>query len=148
MQHLAQINIAHLLAPIDSPLLADFVADIDYINSIAEKSQGFVWRLKDESGNATDINPFDNETIIVNMSVWESIDHFKKFVYESGHVEVFKKRAKWFSKMNTPHTAMWWVPAGYLPTAQEGKEKLEFLAKNGDTIDSFSFKRTFEMPSL
>jgi hypothetical protein len=148
MHHLAQINIAHLLAPIDSPLLADFVADIDNINAIAEKSQGFVWRLKDESGNATDINPFDNETIIVNMSVWENIDDFKNFVYESGHVEVFKKRAKWFSKMNSPHAAMWWVPAGYVPTAHEGKEKLEFLAKNGDTIDSFSFRKIFKMPSL
>jgi heme-degrading monooxygenase HmoA len=148
MQHLAQINIAHLLAPIDSPLLADFVADIDYINGIAEKSKGFVWRLKDDSGNATDINPFDNKQYIVNMSVWESLDDFKKFVYESGHVEVFKKRAKWFSKMNTPHAAMWWVSNGHVPTAQEGKEKLEFLAKNGDTIDSFSFKRIFEKPFL
>ncbi len=143
---LAQINIAKLLAPIDSPLLEDFVNDLDRINQIAEKSNGFVWRLQDESGNATGINPFDEESSIINISVWESIDELKNFVYNSGHLDVFMKRAKWFKKMKTPHMALWWIKSDELPTALDGKNKLLQLEVNGDTQESFSFKQLFEKP--
>lgn len=144
MYHLAQINIAKLLEPIDSPLLEDFVEDLDRINEIAEKSKGFVWRLKDDTGNATNINPFDNYSFIVNMSVWETVDDLKDFVYNSDHMEVFRKRAKWFERMKTPHMALWWVKVGDYPTAEDGKNKLLELEKYGETESSFSFKELFD----
>lgn len=142
--HLAQINIAKLLEPIDSPLLEDFVGDLDRINEIADKSKGFVWRLKDDTGNATNINPFDDTSFIVNMSVWETIDDLKDFVYNSGHMEVFRKRTKWFETMKTPHMALWWVKIGDYPTAKDGKNKLLELEKYGETASSFSFKELFD----
>ncbi len=144
--YLAQINIAKLLEPIDSPLLEDFVKDLDRINEIAEKSKGFIWRLKDDTGNATNINPFDESSFIVNISVWKTIDDLKDFVYNSGHMEVFRKRAKWFEKMKTPHMALWWIKAGDIPTAKDGQNKLLQLENLGETQESFSFKLLFEQP--
>lgn len=144
--HLAQINIAKLLEPIDSLLLEDFVGDLDRINEIAEKSAGFVWRLKDDSGNATSINPFDDASFIVNISVWETVEDLKYFVYNSGHMEVFRKRAKWFERMKTPHMALWWIKIDDYPTLEDGKNKLLELEKYGDTPSSFSFKELFDAP--
>jgi Domain of unknown function (DUF3291) len=144
---LAQINIAKLLAPIDSPLLADFVADLDRINALAENSPGFVWRLKDDSGNATGFNPYHDNTIIVNISVWENPDVLRQFVYRSDHVEVFMKRAKWFERPVEAHMALWWVPAGDYPDAAEGKNKLDYLRAHGETKQVFSFKKMFEKPA-
>jgi Domain of unknown function (DUF3291) len=144
--YLAQINIAKLLEPIDSPLLEDFVDDLNQINEIAESSPGFVWRLQDENGNATGINPFDDTSYIVNLSVWKTIDDLKNFVYNSGHMEVFRKRAKWFEKMKTPHMALWWINSNDFPTALDGKNKLIQLETLGDTQESFSFKLLFENP--
>jgi hypothetical protein len=146
MMHLAQINIAKLLAPIDSPLLEDFVADLDRINEIAESSAGFVWRLKDDSGNATHFNPFDDSNLIINISVWKTVEDLKNFVYYSGHVEVFIKRAKWFEKMSTPHMALWWIEEGNFPTALDGKNKLLELEMNCDSESSFSFRKIFDSP--
>jgi Domain of unknown function (DUF3291) len=142
---LAQINIAKLLAPIDSPLLADFVADLDKINAIAESSKGFVWRLKDETGNATDFNPFQDETLIVNMSVWESVEDLKNFAYRTEHVEVFMKRAKWFERPTSAHMALWWIPENVFPTAETGRDRLFHLREFGESLTAFSFKNVFPM---
>jgi hypothetical protein len=148
MFQLAQINIARLLEPIDSPLLADFVADLDRINGIAEQSTGFVWRLKDEnSNNATSINPFNDDSIIVNISVWESAEALKQFVYKSGHIEVYLKRAKWFERMDKAHMALWWVKKGKMPTAEESRDRLIYLQTYGETAHAFSFRHIFEPPA-
>lgn len=147
MYQLAQINIAQLLAPLDSPLLADFVADLDRINAIAESSPGFVWRLKEEaSANAAFSNPFTETQFIVNISVWESVEALKDFVYKSGHLEVYLKRAKWFSPMTKPHMALWWIKNGEFPTEKECKARLRYLAVHGETAYAFSFKCPFDAP--
>ncbi len=143
-KNLAQINISRLLEPIDSPLLADFVADLDRINGIAEQSKGFVWRLKgDNVNNATAINPFDDDMILVNMSVWETIEDLKNFAYRSDHVEVFVKRAKWFERLPVAHTALWYVEEGQIPTPEEGRDRLLHLREHGETDFAFSFKKMF-----
>jgi hypothetical protein len=142
--YIAQINISRLLEPIDSPLLADFVADLDRINGIAEQSKGFIWRLKDENANnATAINPFDDDKILVNMSVWETVDDLKNFAYRSDHVEVFMKRAKWFERLPVAHTALWHVEKGSFPTPEEGRDRLLHLRTYGETEFAFSFKKMF-----
>jgi hypothetical protein len=142
--YIAQINISRLLEPIDSPLLADFVADLDRINGIAEQSKGFIWRLKDENANnATAINPFNDDKILVNMSVWETVDDLKNFAYRSDHVEVFMKRAKWFERLPVAHTALWYVKKGSFPTPEEGRDRLLHLQAHGETEFAFSFKKMF-----
>lgn len=142
---LAQINIARLLKPIDHPQIADFVNKLDEINILAEKSDGFVWRLKDdESNNATSLNPFNDPMLIVNMSVWEDVDSLKKYVYHSDHVAVFMRRKEWFEKPTKAHMALWWVNKGEMPTAAEGRERLEYLQKNGNSPVAFSFSKIYD----
>lgn len=141
--HLAQINIAKMLAPIDSPVMAGFVANLDNINALAERSDGFVWRLKDDSNNATSIKIFDDDFLIVNLSVWKNTDALFQFVYQSGHVEIFKRKKEWFERMPEMHMVLWYVPAGHLPTVDEAIERLTYLRSNGETPVAFSFKKRF-----
>lgn len=140
MKHLAQLNVAKLLKPIDHPQIAEFVENLDRINELAEKSNGFVWRLQDEYGNATAIKAFDDPLIIVNMSVWESIEDLKNYVYKSGHTEIMRKRKNWFEKLTSHNLVMWWIDKGHIPTLTEGIERLEHLNKNGGSEYAFGFK--------
>jgi len=144
--HLAQINIGRLVAPIDDPQIAEFVAQLDTINSLAEASPGFVWRLKSDSGNATDIAYNDDPFVIVNMSVWESLAALQNYVYRSQHTHVLKDRAKWFEKMEKPHYCLWWIPAGHVPTVGEGRARLEHYQLHGPTPHSFWFSKFFPQP--
>lgn len=141
--HLAQINIARMLGPIDSPVMADFVADLDRINTLAENASGFVWRLKTDSGDATSIRPFDDDFIIVNMSVWTNVEALFQYAYYSGHADVYRRRAEWFEKMTMPAVVMWWIPVGHIPTVDEAKAKLDYLAEHGPTAQAFTFKQRF-----
>jgi len=144
--HLAQINIGRLVAPLDDPRIADFIAQLDPINALAEQTTGFVWRLKSDSGNATDIAYNDDPFVIVNMSVWESLDALRDYVYRSQHRNVLKDRAKWFEKMDKPHYCLWWITAGHIPTVAEGRERLEHYQLHGATAYSFWFQKLFPEP--
>lgn len=141
--YLAQLNIARMLAPIDSPVMQDFVANLDRINALAESSTGFVWRLKDDTNNATSIKIFDDDFLIVNMSVWENADALAQFVYHSDHVEIFKRRKEWFERMPEMHMALWYVPATHFPTVEEATERLVYLRKHGETPYAFGFRKRF-----
>ena len=144
--HLAQINIGRLVAPLDDPRIAEFVAQLEPINALAEKSPGFVWRLQSDSGNATDIAYNDDPFVIVNMSVWESVEALRDYVYRSRHTHVLKDRANWFEKMEKPHYCLWWIPAGHIPSVAEGRERLEHYQMYGPTQDSFWFSKLFPEP--
>jgi len=144
--HIAQINIARMLAPIDDPVLADFVAQLPPINALADQSRGFVWRLQSESGDATSIKVYDDDLIIVNLTVWESAESLREYVYKSAHRDVLRDRKRWFEKFDGPYYALWWIPAGQLPSAEEGRERLEYLRTHGDSAYAFSFKNLFPVP--
>ena len=144
--HLAQINIARLIAPLDDPRIADFVAQLDPVNALAERSPGFVWRLQSAEGNATDIPYDDDPFVIVNMSVWESVEALKQFTYSGDHRQVFRERARWFEKMTAPQYCLWWVPVGHVPTVSEGRERLEHYQKHGATEFAFWFNKLFPEP--
>jgi len=145
--HLAQINIGRLVAPIDDPKTAEFVAQLDAINALADAAPGFVWRLQSSSGNATDIPFNDDPSVMVNMSVWESLESLRNYVYRSDHMRVLRDRAKWFEKMDKPHYCLWWVPAGHLPSVAEGRERVEHYQRCGATEYSFWFSQHFPVPS-
>ena len=144
-QHeLAQMNVARLRAPIDSPQLADFVDALDRINAVADSSPGFVWRLRDDSGNATALRPL-GEDIIVNMSVWRDAESLQAFVYRSDHAGVMRRRRDWFEKMDL-YMVLWWVPRGHQPAVEEGIERLNLLRSRGPGPDAFSFAKLFPAP--
>lgn len=142
--HLAQINVARALAPLDDPLLADFVERLDDINALADSSPGFVWRLQSDSGNATDIQVSADPKFIVNMSVWEDLDALFAYVYRSDHLQVMAQRRRWFEKPSKAFMALWWLPAGMLPSVEEGLRRLEILERRGPTPQAFTFKMPFD----
>jgi hypothetical protein len=144
--HLAQINVARMIAPLDDPLMAGFVAQLETINAQAEASPGFVWRLQSEAGDATSINAFDDERILINMSVWESIEALHTYTYRSQHAGVFRDRSQWFLPFGRPYLALWWIPAGHTPSPEEGRSRLELLQQQGPTALAFTFKQHFPAP--
>ena len=144
--HLAQINIGRLRAAVDDPMIADFVANLDRINAIADTAPGFVWRLVGEGNNATDIQPdADDPLMAMNMSVWENVAALGAFVYRSDHLGVMRRRAEWFEKLEL-YMALWWVPAGHTPTIEEGWAKIEHLRRVGPTAEAFTFRDPFPAP--
>jgi len=141
----AQINIAKMLAPLDSPIMANFVANLDVINSLAESSKGFVWRLKDDHNNATSIKIYNDEFLLVNMSVWNDVESLFQFAYHSQHVEIFKMRKEWFAQMAPMHLALWFVPEGHQPLVEEATKRLDYLRTHGETPYAFNFKKRFSI---
>lgn len=139
---LAQLNIAWLTAPIDSPQLESFVAQLDTINTLAEQSEGFVWRLTSTEGDTV----FD-EDIIVNLSVWKNIESLFDYTYKSAHTTVMRDRKKWFKPMNEASLVLWWVPKGHQPSAQEAYDRLQLIRKKGPSEYAFTFKNRFEVPA-
>jgi hypothetical protein len=139
---LAQLNIASLKEPLDSPLLSDFVANLDRINALAEASTGFVWRLQTSEGDATALRPLGDDTI-VNMSVWKDVASLRNYVYRSGHVEVMRRRKEWFEHMSTAFVVLWWVPKGHRPSIQEALAKLELLRSAGPSEEAFTFRQAY-----
>jgi hypothetical protein len=147
MHHLAQINLARMVAPLEDPVMAAFVAQLDAVNAAADRSEGFVWRLQGDAGDATAVRVFDDPTILVNMSVWSSAEALLKYVYQSGHGPVLRDRARWFSRMTEAHLALWWIPEAAPATVEEALRRLEFLRAHGETPFAFTFRRRFEAPS-
>ena len=138
--HIAQINIARLRSPLDSPQLAGFVARLEEINALADRTEGFVWRLQTPEGDATYLRPFDDDMIIVNMSVWESVEALKSYVYKTAHAELLRQRRDWFEHFQGAFLAMWWVPAGHIPGIDEAKKRLKHLEEHGPSQFAFTFK--------
>lgn len=145
--HLAQLNIAALKAPLDSPQLKDFVDNLDRINALAESSDGFVWRLKGEGNDATALRPYGDD-VIVNMSVWRDTDALRNYVYKSAHTAIMKRRREWFTRMAEAYACLWWIPAGHIPTVEEAAQRLKLIRERGPTPESFNFGEAFPAPDL
>jgi hypothetical protein len=146
--HLAQLNVARALAPLEDPLLADFMAALDGVNALAESSPGFVWRLKAEDGNATSIRVNEDPRLIVNMSIWESVEALFDFAYRSDHTRIMARRREWFEKPSGAYMALWWVPSGHRPSLEEALLRLQRLDREGPTTQAFTFKSRFPAPPL
>ena len=143
---LAQLNIARILAPLDSETLRDFVDNLDHINALAESSPGFVWRLQTEEGNATALRPFGDDDLLVNLSVWRDVESLRDFVFNTVHSDFLKRRREWLHRMDDAYTVLWWVPRGALPTIEEAIRRLHLLREQGPGPEAFSFREPFPAP--
>ena len=139
---LAQVNIAKRLAPMDDPVMQDFIKNVENINTLADLSEGFVWRMKDEDKDLG-VLIFGDETLLINISVWKNLESLFNYTYNSEHIKVFKRKKEWFSKMKMAHMAFWYIPMGYKPTFQDAKNRLDYLHKNGTSPYAFTFKDKF-----
>lgn len=140
--HLAQVNIAKRLAPMDDPIMLDFINKVESINEIADLAEGFVWRMKDEDKDLG-AQIFQDDTLLINISVWKNLESLFNYTYHSGHIDVFKRKKEWFSKIKMMHMAFWYVPKGYKPTFQDAKNRLNYIDKNGPSPYAFTFKGKF-----
>src|SRR3954451_12162922 len=127
----------------DDPAMAGFVEQLDPINALADTAPGFVWRLQTDEGNAISIHAFEDDLMLVNMSVWESVEALADFVYRSGHVAVMRRRREWAERMAEAYMVLWWVAEGEIPTVEEAKDRLEHLREHGPTPDAFTFKKRY-----
>jgi heme-degrading monooxygenase HmoA len=140
---LASLNVGRLLAPLDSPQIAEFVAQLEPINRLADGSPGFVWRLMTAEGDATALRPFEDDLMLVNLAVWESLESLRAFVYSSAHIEVLRQRREWFERLAAAHMVLWWVEPGHIPTVDEAIDRLERLRHDGPTPAAFTFRTPF-----
>jgi len=140
---LAQINVARLLHALDDPRIAEFVDNLDRVNALAEGSEGFVWRLKDETGDGATIAFEDDPRVIVNMSVWHSIEALETFAYQTMHRRFVQRRKEWFELFGAAYVALWWVEDGHRPDATEGRLRLAHLDRYGPSPYAFTFKKRF-----
>jgi len=146
--HLAQFNVARLRAPLTDPSSAGFVAGLDLMNTLADASPGFVWRLAEgPEGDATTVRPLDPD-VIVTMSVWESVEALRAYAYQSAHLDYLRRRREWFLPHDFPASlVLWWIRAGHIPTVAEACERLELVAA-GPSPEAFTFRQTFPAPEL
>jgi hypothetical protein len=145
--HLAQLNVARLRAPLDSPQLAGFVAALEPVNALADQAAGFVWRLQTEDGDATAVRAFDDDLLVVNLSVWTSLEALTDFAYRGPHRDVMVRRRQWFEPTAEAFLALWWVPVGTVPTVADAETRLGLLRAQGPTAEAFTFRSPFPPPS-
>ncbi len=143
---LAQFNVARMQAPLTDPLMSDFVAGLQRINALADAAPGFVWRLREESGDATAQRPL-GEHMLVNLSVWTDALALKEYVYRSDHIDFLRARREWFEPMREASAVMWWVPCGHRPSMEEALARLEHLRAHGATPHAFTFSKDFAAPA-
>jgi hypothetical protein len=136
-----------MLGEIDDDVMAGFVARLESLNELADSSPGFIWRYQTEAGDATEVRVFDDEMILFNMSVWESVEALEGYVYSSNHVEALQKKAEWFERPTKPPLVLWWVKAGHVPSVEEAKDHFDVLWRDGPRPSAFSFKNRFSRPS-
>ncbi|MCM0148780.1 DUF3291 domain-containing protein [Photobacterium galatheae] len=140
---LAQLNIALSKYPMDAPEIKDFVDNLEPVNAIADQSDGFVWRLQDDSGDATSINAFDDPNMLVNLSVWDSVDALKNFMFRTHHRDIMRRKSEWFYRSAEDTYVLWWIADGHIPSIEEAKERLDYLRNHGDSPYAFTFKSNY-----
>ena len=139
--HLAQLNVGHIRYATDDPRMAEFMGALDAVNALAERSPGFVWRLKDDaSNNATNILVSPDPYFLINMSVWETPEQLEHFVWNTVHKRIYQKKGNWFAPMATPHFVMWWVERAHRPSPEEAMARLAHLTANGPTAHAFGWE--------
>ncbi len=144
--HLAQVNIARPAEPLTSARLADFIAQLEPVNAHADSAAGFIWRLQTEDGDATSVRAFGDDSLIVNMSVWDSLESLAAFVYTGLHATVMRRRRDWFEQLAEAYQVLWWIPAGTIPTVPDAEARLGRLREQGPTADAFTTQRAFGPP--
>ena len=146
--HLVQSNVARMLGPIEDPVMAGFVERLEPLNALADESPGFVWRYQTDAGDATEVRVFNDELILFNMSVWESVEALENFVYRSNHAEALQKKAEWFERASRATLALWWIEVGHVPSVEEAKDRFDVLWRDGPSAEAFTFRDRFPAPDV
>ncbi len=140
--HLAQLNIARLIAPTDDPRVAEFMGALDHINGLGKRSPGFVWMMEgsgDPGTGNTANNLGDDPQMIANLTVWKDVASLEHFVWNTVHRQFYERRAEWFEMSGDQHLVMWWVPKDHRPTLDEAMQRLQHLCAHGGSDHAFGW---------
>lgn len=137
--YLAELNISNWKVSPEAEIARGFVDNLDRINAMADRSEGFVWRLITDGTDDQTETPLGGPEMIVNMSVWEKPENLEHFVWNTVHKQIYNKRAEWFSHIESHRFVMWWVEEGHVPDLHEAKERLDFLNEHGDSDQAFGW---------
>ncbi|MGL4404995.1 MAG: DUF3291 domain-containing protein [Notoacmeibacter sp.] len=135
---IAQLNFSVWKIDDTSDAAAPFNDNLARMNALAERSEGFIWRFKDEN-NTTGITVLGGPETILTLSVWQSAKHLEAFAFNTVHRKIYERKAEWFAKLQSHHLVMWNIEAGHLPTLDEAKERLDHLDKHGNTDFAFDW---------
>lgn len=136
---LAELNVGYAAHALDDPRMADFIDNLDRVNALAERSPGFVWRMKSDSGNATDIDVPGDPNMISNLSVWEDIKSLGNYVFNTVHARFYERKSEFFANMTSHHFVMWHVADDHIPDLSEAMQRLTYLNENGSSEHAFGW---------
>jgi hypothetical protein len=138
--HLVHANVARMRAPLDDPLMAGFVARIEEIDALAQKSPGFV-----AQSTPADEGAVYRDDVLLNMSIWGSVESLYEFTYSGRHAQALARRAEWFEQRDGPAYVLYWASVGHIPTEKEIKERFDHLRRHGATPRAFTFEHRFSV---
>ena len=136
---LAELNAGYSAYPLDDPHMSRFMDNLDTINALAERSHGFVWRMKSDNGNATGISVPGDAEIISKMSNWENVASLGNYVFNTVHARFYERKEVWFQAMTSHHFVMWTVGDNHTPDLAEAMDRLAYLQKYGSTDQAFGW---------
>lgn len=152
--HLSQANIAQMRGNAQSSVMAGLVARIEEMNGLAESSEGFVWRQPGDEVTDDELlafqdhhSPFEVDRVFYNMSVWESIEALRGYIYETAHAEMLRAKHEWIEDSDETALVLWWVPAGSIPTIADSARRWQKLRAEGSTEFAFTMSRLFPEPT-
>ncbi|MDF1727130.1 MAG: DUF3291 domain-containing protein [Sulfitobacter sp.] len=146
--HLAELNLGILKYDWDDPRVQDFVNGLALVNNVAMRSPGFVWMLPEEEMDRLQNDPEgpmpSHPRLASTLSVWEDLASLKHFVWKTVHKRFYDRRGEWYDMGAVLRMALWWVPAGHLPTMAEAMERFRHLEAEGPSDYAFDWDRTKE----
>jgi hypothetical protein len=143
MEVLAQFDLVKPRYAKNDIRMKGFYESTKYVNDLAERHPGFIWRELNE--DQTLLDELWGEGYLYTLSVWNSPGALKDFLYKTPHNEFRKRGGEWFLQINKPRAVMWWVAEGHIPTLREAHEKMQILYEVGPSHQAFDLK-SCELP--
>ena len=141
--YLVHANIALARAPLDDPLMADFITLADEIDALASRTPGFIAQpIPPDSGMV-----YTGEWLL-NLSLWKTVEKLRNFVYEGRHKIAMDRRTDWFIQYAKPNYVLFWTPTDQIPTEVEVQSRIEHLREHGPTPFAFTFKIPYSISDL
>lgn len=142
---LVEANLARMRFPVESEPMAEFVAALEPINTLADRAAGFIWRHRSERGGHVSLADATGDPLLmINLSVWRDYQALHEFTYRSAHMRYVRRRGEWFTKIETPATVLWWIRSGEHPTPQDALARLQYLRRYGPTPRAFTVRTRFD----
>lgn len=138
--HLVHANLALARASLDDPLMAGFTNYLDEIDALAQSSTGFIAQPE-----MPDEGQVYGGNLLLNVSIWETVEELETFTYHSRHKSLLDRRQKWFYRRDYPAYVLYWASKAITVTEREIHRRFEQLHADGPTPLAFTFEKRFSV---